>query len=205
MPKRNSNREFDFNRKNSQRDRRQEKITNGICTTCLCTNKVEVGLKVCADCRAVESERGKRRRMDASANGKCESCPNRAMKLNRAPRQNRLGGQYIEGRSQASYCERCYLKSRARELLGSRTHWKVLVDKLDACKWLCPYTGEKLVIGDNLSFDHMDPVSRFPEKKFDPNNIEPVSWQINVMKRDMTKDEFLALTRRICLYTTERT
>ena len=69
--------------------------------------------------------------------------------------------------------------------------------KLDACGWKCAYTGDLLVVGDNLSFDHMDPISRFPERRYDPDNVEPVTWQVNLMKRDLTKQEFLALVGRI--------
>lgn len=175
--------------------RYHDRVEKGLCI--LCDNKPEHGLRWCIDCKAKESERSKQKRLKAAADGKCESCPNKAMQLTRAAGQNRLGGQYVEGRSQSTYCAQCYLKSRAFDLLGSRRHWEVLVEKLEACRWRCPYTGETLVLGDNLSFDHIDPISRFPERKHDPNNIEPVSWQVNVMKRDLTKQEFLALIERI--------
>ena len=85
-------------------------------------------------------------------------------------------------------------------LFGTRLKWRILLDKLDEANWQCPYSGEQLVLGDNLSFDHKDPICRFPEKRRDPNNIEPVSWQINLMKRDLTKDEFLGLVRSIMTY-----
>jgi hypothetical protein len=84
--------------------------------------------------------------------------------------------------------------------LGSGKRWRILLEKLDECGWRCPYTGEQLVMGDNLSFDHILPVSRFPEKRHDPENVEPISWEINMLKRHLTKDEFLALVRNIASY-----
>ena len=88
----------------------------------------------------------------------------------------------------------------ASYVLGGRRHWRVLIAKLDACNWQCVYTGEKLVLGQNLSFDHIDPICRFPEKKFDPKNIEAVSLTVNLMKRHLTKEEFLEMVRKIRSY-----
>jgi hypothetical protein len=85
-------------------------------------------------------------------------------------------------------------------VLGGRRYWRILVEKLDACDWRCVYTGEKLILGHNLSFDHIDPICRFPEKKNDPANIEPVTLTINLMKRHLTKEEFLEKVRNIWSY-----
>jgi hypothetical protein len=73
----------------------------------------------------------------------------------------------------------------------------VLQAKLEACNWTCPYTGEVLVLGENLSFDHVYPICRFPEKRHEPDNLEPCTWQINLMKRDLTKEEFTTLVFKI--------
>lgn len=43
----------------------------------------------------------------------------------------------------------------------------------------------------------MDPVCRFPDRKHDAENVEPVSLVVNLMKRHMTKAEFLGKIRII--------
>jgi hypothetical protein len=86
-------------------------------------------------------------------------------------------------------------------VLGSRSQWTTLLEKLEAASWRCVYTGELLVLGENLSFDHVNPVCRFPEQRYDPDNIEPVTLTVNLMKRHMTKTEFLALVANIANHT----
>jgi hypothetical protein len=102
------------------------------------------------------------------------------------------------------YCHECFLKMIAGYTLGSRKYWRILLGKLDRCNWRCPYTGERLVLGKNLSFDHMDPVCRFPERRHDPDNIEPVSLTVNMMKRELTKQEFLELIAKIAQHQGEK-
>ena len=57
----------------------------------------------------------------------------------------------------------------------------------------CPYTGEVLVPGDNLSFDHILPSSRFPEIASDISNIQLVTRRINILKGDLTHEEFISM------------
>ena len=102
-----------------------------------------------------------------------------------------------EGRRVSYLCAMCYLRNMAVKHLGSELKWQILLDKLYRCDWRCCYTGDKLRMGDNLSFDHPDPTARFPDRRHDPDNLEPVSLQVNLMKRDLTKNEFLALIERI--------
>ncbi len=106
----------------------------------------------------------------------------------------------LRGQERATYCRDCYLKVLAYNVLGSGKKWRILLDMLEKCEWKCVYTGERLVLGDNLSFDHKNPICRFPEQRHDPGNIEPCSWQINLMKRDLTKPEFLALAQKVVNY-----
>lgn len=138
--------------------------------------------KVCTEDRRIRMRRSIDRRVSQELCGKCG-------------KENYIVD--ANGRRVSFLCDVCYLRNMAVKHLGSELRWVVLVEKLDACGWRCPYTGEPLVLGDNLSFDHMDPVCRFPEKRHDPDNIEPISWQVNLMKRDLTKSEFLAMIERI--------
>lgn len=88
----------------------------------------------------------------------------------------------------------------ARRNLGSNRHWKAIKNKLQEQGYICPYTGEKLVLGVNASLDHIYPVFHYPDLKNDPENVEWVTQEINEMKRDRTPQEFLALISHILNY-----
>lgn len=166
-----------------------KKVEIGTCSTC--SEPVDDGRRFCKRCLL----RMKVAREKWIEEGRCCVCG----------RESELSNQSLRhGEGRRNYCKVCWLKTLANRVLGSIKHWKVLVDKLDACNWRCPYTGEMLVIGENLSFDHIDPVSRFPEKRYDPENVEPVSWQANMAKSGLTKSEFLALVEKIHLHATVR-
>jgi hypothetical protein len=55
----------------------------------------------------------------------------------------------------------------------------------------CPYTGLKLVPGENASLDHIKPVSKFPELACEISNVEWVHKKINWMKMDWDKQDFI--------------
>ena len=80
---------------------------------------------------------------------------------------------------------------------ASRTtrHWVQLKAKLGSQQYMCAYTGEKLVPGVNASIDHLVPRSRGGNDA--PDNLHWVSFRVNVMKGDMTHEEFLALCKLI--------
>jgi 5-methylcytosine-specific restriction endonuclease McrA len=94
-------------------------------------------------------------------------------------------------------CYVCYFKQTAHKNLGTRKRWKELRDLWERQKGICPYTGTALQIGVDASIDHILPKSRYPELRYEISNLEWVSTRINVMKRDMTKDEFTALIKQM--------
>jgi hypothetical protein len=96
------------------------------------------------------------------------------------------------------------LRLLSRNTLGSATKWHVLLDKLYRCDWRCAYTGELLVLGVNLSFDHIKPVARFSELKYEPTNLEPVSLAVNMAKRDMSKEEFIEMCNKVSMNANRR-
>lgn len=57
-----------------------------------------------------------------------------------------------------------------------------------------------MVLGDNTSIDHILPVSRYPEKSKDIDNLEWVTLTVNLMKRNRTADEFMELVKQIAKY-----
>jgi len=167
----------------------QSRRDRGLCIDC----KTETGGKTarCKACLVRCNEETKKRRAAWLADGKCRDCGGDAVLSNRSMRSDK---------DRSNYCRTCYFKVMAVSMLGARHHWEVLVKKLDECGWRCPYTGEELVLGHNLSFDHIYPVSGFPERRHDVDNIEPITWKINMLKRDLTKDEFITLVRNIASY-----
>lgn len=94
-------------------------------------------------------------------------------------------------------CQTCYLKRSASSALGSSSLWTILLDKLNKQKWRCAYTGIPLILRENASIDHILPISRYPQYRNNPNNVEWVDWRVNHMKLSMTKDEFISFSRKI--------
>jgi len=94
-------------------------------------------------------------------------------------------------------CETCYFKKRSRRHFKTVIYWQILKQNLEEQNYLCPYTGEKIVLGVNDSLDHIFPCSRFPEKKFDLDNVEWTTRKINTVKNELTKQEFLDLCSHI--------
>ena len=94
-------------------------------------------------------------------------------------------------------CETCFFKQITNFELGSSHRWTVLRDKLIQQNYRCAYSGDTLVPGMNAAVDHKLPYCRFPEHRYDPDNVEWVTLEVNELKRDRTPDEFLDLLRRI--------
>jgi 5-methylcytosine-specific restriction endonuclease McrA len=98
----------------------------------------------------------------------------------------------------------CYFKKTAKERLGTRREWAGLRDKLAEQDYRCVYTGMPLVLGVNDSLDHIKPAQHYPELRHDPSNVEWVTREINMMKRDRTPEEFLSLLHCIISYRESR-
>lgn len=107
-----------------------------------------------------------------------------------------LRGMTRHGNSH-NICQTCYLKHISRCNLGSMEYADALLQKLEDQNYRCPYSGDRLVLGDHIWVDHIMPRSRFPELVHDIDNIEWVTEVVNRMKQDQTPDEFLALIKQI--------
>jgi len=101
------------------------------------------------------------------------------------------------GKSVYQVCFECYLKAHASTNLGASRHWTILRDKLISQNYRCAYTGEQLVLGINASVDHAFPKKRFPDLSRDPSNIEWVTREINLAKRDLTREEFISMCSKV--------
>ena len=107
-------------------------------------------------------------------------------------------------------CRSCSLPVFANSKLYCEKHWyaqvalnnklkKTLVPELRALaigqKYICPYTGDLLIPGLNMSLDHINPKS-----KEGTNNISNLQWintDVNYMKRNLNEKDFLSLCHKI--------
>ncbi len=137
--------------------------------------------------RAKYNERQRKRKNNHLEQGFCQFCKSVKLPFN-------------------TRCEEHYISNVCLSRLGSGTKETVkkLKDKLIAQNYLCPYTGEKLIVGVNTHIDHILPTCRFPELSGDISNVEWVSDKANLAKHDMTKEEFLSFCQRVVDFNNHR-
>jgi hypothetical protein len=58
----------------------------------------------------------------------------------------------------------------------------------------------KLILGVNASIDHIKPVSRYADLALKLDNMEWVSFRVNLAKSDLTPEEFLSLIKAIATH-----
>lgn len=94
-------------------------------------------------------------------------------------------------------CEKHYFKMRASGTLKNRE----MAEEIKALFYFqdcrCYISGIKLVLGLNDSLDHIIPVSRAPELIDDIRNLRWCDRKVNMIKRDLTYEEFLELCRLV--------
>ena len=153
--------------------RRAEWIAKGVCKKRGCNNPIEDNV-LCNDCREKQNSYVRRRRKRLKNEGLCESCG-----------QNTATGNHL--------CETCWLKKVADRHLGNKDKWVLLKEKFELQNESCPYTGIKLVIGENASIDHIVPKSLGGAKTLD--NIQWVHIWINLMKFNLKHEDFVVKFR----------
>ena len=67
-------------------------------------------------------------------------------------------------------CENCWYKGIANKRLKDSSRWQELKDIAIKQNYICPYSGDTLIPGTNMSIDHILPISKNPELEFDINN-----------------------------------
>lgn len=104
-------------------------------------------------------------------------------------------GKPIKVRRKDGMCKDCWFKNIAKNRTGSRKNWLAIKKLLEKQNYRCIYTGKKLIIGKNASLDHIIPTSKDGD-----NSIENLQWldlQINVMKNNMSHQEFISTIKLI--------
>lgn len=102
-----------------------------------------------------------------------------------------------------NYCEYHHIEALVIRNFGRSSKKEItdyLYQKLHTQKYICPYTGEKLVLGINAHVDHIYPKARFPELANNLNNLEWISKEANYAKRDLTREEFISFCKKVVIY-----
>jgi len=92
-------------------------------------------------------------------------------------------------------CEDCWFKAIAKNRTGSPKNWLLIKTILQNQNYRCAYTGKELVIGQNASLDHIIPIAQGGD-----NSLENLQWtdcQINIMKNNMSHQEFISTIQLI--------
>lgn len=155
----------------------------GLCIQCG-KNPPRDGRVKCEKCHLDTSRRIKKKREDSLKAGKCARC------YKKFPMPEN------------SFCEICYLKCRAAQNLRDISLWESLREKLMLQDYRCVYSGRVLTLGKNAAIDHILPVAKFPELRYDLDNVQWVDDVVNRMKRELLPDEFLDLVKDIYHHTT---
>lgn len=171
----------DCNTKNCSGKKYREKIrgVSGICA--ICDSLKVPNRRLCEDCAKEAHTYRAERSLQLIAFGLCTSCGKKPYLLT-----------FKDANKITRLCQVCHLKQTSAGRFGSTKYWKSLLSILEQQNWTCPYSGDKIVLGVNDSMDHILPISKHPERKFDMDNIQWVTRAVNTMKFDLLEHEFLA-------------
>ena len=153
---------------------RNKRIAEGICVTSGCGKPIVRNTR-CDECATRVGKQSMSRKTRLIAQGLCGWCGKKPA----------LG--------KAAKCEECYFKFTASRYLGGCSQWHLLKEKLVAQDYKCPYTGISLVIGHNMSLDHIVPQARGGMN--DIANLQWVHGWVNAMKNDLPHEEFVKMLK----------
>ena len=131
----------------------------------------------------------------------CSTCRAKVVKarLNKIRNMRERGlcvcGKPIRVRDKDGMCEDCWFKDIAKSRTGSPKNWLLIKELLERQGYKCAYTVRELVIGQNASLDHIIPTAKGGDNSID--NLQWVDLQINVMKNNMSHQEFLSTIKLI--------
>jgi hypothetical protein len=156
---------------------RKKRRSQGLCTKC--GHAVIAPYLKCDLCRSAKTKAWSKLTNRRLEDGLCIDCGKISIKDNRL-------------------CEICYLKKTACKRIGDTSKWNELKLIFENQKALCPYSGQKLVIGWNADLDHKVPTANGGSN--DLNNLQWVYSPINIMKWHWSEAEFFDLVSKVYEY-----
>lgn len=191
-----------------------ERVARGECG--LCGRPCGEG-PVCSECRRKKRERLSRRTSDglcrdcgnsvSKGHARCSSCLKKRKELDKARvaagRCCKCEASVVPGKT---YCLSCLEKKKetrrrklksayATKYLGDPSRWHELESIWDAQQGLCKYTKLPMVLGKDCQLDHI-----IPRSKGGKNEISNYQWvlrEINLMKFNMSEEEFINLCKAV--------
>lgn len=169
-----------------------------------CAIDIESGTKECTECLRRLPVSMYRRQLNKSngISGKCVDCIS-VQERERGTGRKSLGlcikCQRELNPFSSDLCDAHLVRQLGKGAMG-RCDMKtaaVLAEKLKRQNFTCLYPGDRLDLGRNASLDHEKPVSRFPELKADIDNLNWVTLEVNLAKRDLTLAEFESLCSKV--------
>ena len=95
-------------------------------------------------------------------------------------------------------CERCWFRRISKRHFGTCEKWEFLKELAEKQNYKCSYTDEKLILGVNMSLDHIISNYDNPSLKTNLDNIQWVTRDINLIKNKLSHESFLSLCKSIC-------
>ncbi len=192
--------------------RRNDRREIGLCKTC--GKAARIGKTRCSSCSKKESVAEIKKRSKHADDCVCIQCGDeietgfarcpRCLEDQRrytATRKARIinGGLCIRcGKERPvvghSHCLECVYKAASQSHLKTNAYWRELQDKYHQQNGKCPYFGLPIEVGINAELDH-----RIPKAKGGTSDLDNLQWVhvwANVMKADMTEEEFLRKFRK---------
>lgn len=110
------------------------------------------------------------------------------------------GGCYACGKDKlehsAHLCFKCWVKATSLRRL-KKTYTKDLIDIIEKQKYICPYTGDVLVPGHNMSLEHIEAASVNSDRKRDINNVTWVSFWANAARGNLSHKDFYEHCKKV--------
>lgn len=207
---------------------RPERYKNKLCISCGKPLPENYKVLNCERCRLLNSEYTRRTRLKRKENNLCVQCGskkednntlycNNCLIRNRETnrkfikkyRNDRLENKLClqcgrERYQESNFCRYHFIENIARKLGLPSEQWEILLQKLEQSDFKCFYTGIDIVPGLNACVDHVIPKSKNKNLIDDLDNLVWCDKRINIMKSNLSINEFTNMCQRVVATATKR-